>query len=152
MLVSRHVLPHCLPGSCDYAVAAVGWSLRVDRSGFCAKAANHTGSCHTALVAVALVFAWFSAIAGTCPTQQAIMALLKMKAQRYDPAYCGGVYADHPEKKREASTLPIHLSGRVISKPVVISAGQFSEFVPGGDDYDKFTEVPLRQHKRPTAI
>jgi hypothetical protein len=113
------------------AVAAIGWSLRVDKKGFCERAANHSaGSCHTALVAVALVFAWLSAIV----------------------AYSGGVYADHAEKKREASTLPIHLSGRTISNPVVIHAGQFSEFVPGGDDDTKFTEIPLRQHRRGTAI
>jgi len=112
------------------AVAAVGWSLRVDRKGICEKAVGHKGSCHTALVAVALVFAWLSA----------------------GVAYCAGVYADHAEKKKERSTLPIHLSGRNISNPVVLHAGQFSDFALGEDDDTKFTEIPLRQHGRPTAI
>ena len=75
----------------------------------------------------------------------------RMNAQRHNPAYCGGVYADHAEKKREASTLPIHLSGRMISNPVVIHAGQFSEFALEDDD-TKFTEIPLRHHRRGTAI
>ena len=61
------------------------------------------------------------------------------------------MYADHAEKKREASTLPIHLSGRMISNPVVIHAGQFSEFALEDDD-TKFTEIPLRHHRRGTAI
>lgn len=105
--------------------AAIGWSIRTDRAGFCEKSADHTGPCHTALVAVALVFAWISTIV----------------------AYGGGVYADHVEKKKETSTLPIHLPGRTISDPVMIHAGQFSEYMPEDDD-TKFTEIPLREHRR----
>ncbi|KAF8270322.1 hypothetical protein EI94DRAFT_1722958 [Lactarius quietus] len=111
------------------AFAAIGWSLRTDRTGFCERAANHKGSCHTALVGVALFFAWLST----------------------GLAYIGGVYADHTEKKKETSTLPIHLSGRTISNPVMIHAGQFSEYVPGDDD-SKFTEIPLRQYRMGAAI
>ncbi|KAI9457765.1 hypothetical protein BJY52DRAFT_1187116 [Lactarius psammicola] len=106
------------------ACAAIGWSVRIDRTGFCEKSADNTGTCHTALVAVALVFAWLSA----------------------GVAYGGGVYADHVEKKKEVSTLPIHLSGRGISDPVMIHAGQFSEYVPEDDD-TKFTEIPLRHNR-----
>jgi len=107
------------------ACAAVMWSIRTDRKSFCEKSANNTGSCHTALVAVALVFAWLST----------------------GIAYWGGVYADHVEKRKETSTLPMHLSGRNISAPAMIHAGQFSEYVPA-DDYTKFTEIPLRQGRR----
>jgi hypothetical protein len=77
--------------------------------------------------------------------------LERMNAQLHDPAYGGGVYADHVEKKKEASRLPIHISGRTISDPIVIHAGQFSEFVPGDDD-TKFTEIPLRQQRMGAAI
>lgn len=105
--------------------AAIGWSVRIDRAGFCEKAADNTGQCHTALVAVALVFAWLSA----------------------GVAYGGGVYADHAERRQETSTLPIHLTGRTISNPVVIHAGQFSGEYESEDD-TKFTEIPLRGHRR----
>lgn len=66
-------------------------------------------------------------------------------------AYWGSVYADRAEKKMEASTLPIHVSGRTISNPVMIHAGQFSEYVPADDD-TKFTEIPLRQNRIAAAI
>jgi hypothetical protein len=72
---------------------------------------------------------------------------LSLNAQRHVPAYGGGVYADHVEKRKETSTLPIHLSGRTISSPVLIHAGQFSEYVPADDD-TKFTEIPLRENRR----
>lgn len=148
MLVSRQVLPRYVPGKCDSAGAAVGWSIRIDKKGFCEKSADNTGPCHTALIAVALVFAWLSAGVGACSTTS--YNGFSLNAQRHDPAYGGGVYADHAEKKKETSTLPIHLPRRTISDPVMIHAGQFSEYVPEDDD-TKFTEIPLRQHRMAAA-
>jgi hypothetical protein len=52
--------------------AAVGWSVRLDRKGICAKAGGSRGtgaspcSLNAALVAAGLVLAWISVIIGAC--------------------------------------------------------------------------------------
>ncbi|KAI0303390.1 hypothetical protein B0F90DRAFT_1367591 [Multifurca ochricompacta] len=104
------------------AFAAVAWSIHVDKKGFCAKSLDGQGKCHTPLLIFALILAWISVLV----------------------AYGAAVYSDHGKKRKETSTLPIHLSGRVISPPVVIHAGHFSGYeVEDERKFRGFTEIPF---------
>ncbi|KAH9053841.1 hypothetical protein EDB87DRAFT_150951 [Lactarius vividus] len=71
--------------------AAIGWSIRTDRAGFCEKSADHTGPCQTALVAVALVFSWISAIVVV------VCTLITWKRKRKHPR-CRYTCLDEPSR------------------------------------------------------
>jgi hypothetical protein len=60
----------------------------------------------------------------------------------YFLALCAAVCANHGRKKRRPSPLQLVSSKPVISSPVLIHAGQFTE---GEDDrkFGDFTDIPL---------
>jgi len=106
--------------------AAIAWSVRLDKKGFCAKpSGSSTGSCHTALIAAGLVLAWISIIIS------------------YSAAVCAN-HGGAKKKKRPSPPLSIHVPRPAISSPVIIHAGQFSE---NDRDVDSklisFTNIPL---------
>jgi len=108
--------------------AAVAWSVRLDRSGFCAKQQGNNNKCHTALIGVAVTFSWIA------------VAI----------SYCSAVWADHGAKKqkRRPSPLPLYVPNAstrpVISAPKLIDAGQFNESVHDDDiKFGGFTPIPI---------
>ncbi|KAI9463399.1 hypothetical protein F5148DRAFT_1286142 [Russula earlei] len=120
-------------------VAAVAWSIRLDREAtFCARprpgsssSSSAAGPCHTALVCIGLLLAWTSVVIdGTLSAHYAAFS------------------ADHGTKKRKPPPLPISVSNRVISSPVIIHAGQFTiaenEHYADGR-FGDFTNIPLRK-------
>lgn len=104
--------------------AAVGWPIRLDReAGFCARLEPHPsrrGTCHTALIVLGLVLAWTSVVL----------------------SLCAAVASKHGRIKRRPAPLQLDSSRPVVSLPVLIHAGQFSE-----DDgkFGGFTDVPLER-------
>ncbi|KAF8478945.1 hypothetical protein DFH94DRAFT_682532 [Russula ochroleuca] len=97
---------------------AIGWAIRLDRTVvFCTRPEH--GSCHTALIVLGLILAWISVIVSLCAT----------------------MCANHGRKKRRPSPLQLYSSRPVISSPVLVHAGQFTE-----EDDRKlggFTDIPL---------
>lgn len=65
-------------------------------------------------------------------------------------AYCAAMSADHGSKRRKPPPLPIHVSRPIITSPVLIHAGKFSENVLDPDEgsrFGDFTNIPLREHR-----
>jgi len=130
-------------------VAAVGWSVRLDRQGrFCTKPSGSTGPCHTALIAMGLALAWISVL--ICASFYERTFANETDSKRYMSvrvsAYCAAVCADHGAKKRRPPPLPIHVSKPTISSPVIVNVRDVdSKFI-------SFAEVPLGPNGGPSGV
>ncbi|KAI0003242.1 hypothetical protein BJV74DRAFT_520393 [Russula compacta] len=103
--------------------AAVGWSIRLHRIALCANPSGSTGPYCAAPIAVGLAFAWISTIVACCAAARA---------------------SHHGKKGRKPSPLPIYVSRPVISSPVIIHAGNFSENEREDNGMlTSFADVPL---------
>jgi len=105
--------------------AAIGWPIRLDKeAGFCSKLDHRGhGTCRTALIILGLVLAWISVVV----------------------SLSAAMSANHGRKKRprRPSPLQLVLSRPVISSPVLIDAGQFTEREEDDRKFGDFTDIPL---------
>jgi len=101
------------------------WAISVDRKGaFCHPLPSSIRSCNAVPVAVGAILAWIAVVV----------------------AYCAAMSADHESKRRKPPPLPIHVSRPVITSPVLIHAGQFSENVlDEGSRFGDFANIPLHR-------
>ncbi|KAH9967859.1 hypothetical protein BC827DRAFT_1168653 [Russula dissimulans] len=109
--------------------SGVAWAISLDREGaFCHRQLpGSVRSCRAAPVAVGLVLAWIAVVV----------------------AYCASASADHERKRRRPPPLPIHVSRPIITSPVLIHAGFFSENVINeGRRFGDFTDIPLQGHNK----
>src|SRR5258707_13761640 len=128
--------------------AAIGWPIRLDREAeFCAKL-ERRGTCPTAVIILGLVLAWISVVA--CAYHYTVSDLFFFDSSNgyiyIYPAACAAACANHGRKKRRSrrpSPLQLVSSRPVISSPMLIHAGQFTE-EEDPNKLEGFTDIPLK--------